>query len=609
MHATTGTPGGGRVAAAATALALVLGLVLAASPASARSQASLGDLQVSASRVPDGHAADWFEALDTSGWTVVDVPAQSCADDASIDDGAAIQNAVNSAPARSIVHLVGSGGSGPCTYNIGSRIRIERSEIIVRGRGRDVTTLKNHSGYHIFLVGNNARRPLNQPSTSWTGGYAKGTRTIQVANTSGVGPGSWVYLIASYPAAANQTTGAFGFGAQVESLSGNSLTLDRALPISFATGSQRVHRWDLRAHNVGIEDMRLIDADPDVQFQDNLLLFEGATHTWIQGVTFDEGDNRFMEIIWSARTLVRGNVFQGLHYPYVSANNHRALTVGWGSTDTVIENNAFLDAVPRGVTIERTAVRTYVAYNYFADPGDNLCADNRPGGGGRSVFHHGFYSHSSIVEGNDARCKIEADNYWGNQGPYITYYRNRVRTGNDPNWEGMLGTEEFGNGELSYVNYLGNHVARVRRSGGGAVDMNDTAVHGERNVIRVSCSLQQLSGAIDPQCANNSGAGTNATTTWQDNVVGADAAPASWDAFDAPDSLIYDAAPSWWCQESCSFAAHEGIGAFGDDFSGSLCSLPAERWSKGLACTPLAGGGESPPPAAPQPPMAPVLLP
>ena len=353
--------------------------------------------------------------------------------------------------------------------------------------------------------------------------------------------------------------------------------------------------------------------------QNAALILEGAIHSWVTGVLFEEHDSKFIVIGNSYRNLFRGNTFRNLFRPLVDATNHSAIVLGQTS-DNVVENNAFLEQVPRGITVQQTATRNVIAYNFFDDPGNltvpatevdangdtvtgqtgSLCRDLRPAGGGRSIFHHGGYAHSTLAEGNDALCRMEIDIYWGKMGPYITYYRNRLRSGDEVHpGLGMLGTEEFGGigGQQAYINYIGNTVQYMYTNYGQfAVDRGDEATHAEFNVIRVECKIQQTGGNVDPQCADSLISAffgpppvPAIPTVWTNNNVGALALPA-WSALDVPDSLVYDQAPSWWCQESCPFDGNTGIGAFGDDFTNgeaSLCTLPAERFAKGLTCTPL----------------------
>ncbi len=595
--------------------------------ASAREQSSLGDLSVDASRVPDGYSASWYDEIDTSTWGVIRVQANSCADGSSDNDNAPVQAAIDSAPARSIVLLEPNPSGGNCVFNLSSRLHIRKSSIVLRGSGASQTTLKYHGADSSpsVLIGWNNFVPNRQPTRQWTSGYDKGSLAVTLDSTAGLAPGSFLLFTADYPASVGDTSGypawvfsGFNYLAEVTSVNGLRVTIDRPLPADYNTGNQRAHVWGTRLTNIGLEDFRLVDHNPEVFPQNTALYMEGAVYSWVTGVTFADHNAKFISLTFTYRNLIRGNIFQDLWLPRVRANNHSAIVVQQTSGN-VIENNAFLEGVPRGVTVQQTATRNVIAYNYMGDPGEltepaseiingevvygdtgSLCRDLRPGGGGRSIFHHGGYAHSTIVEGNDVFCKIEVDTYWGPQGPYITYFRNRLRSGDDPHSMGALSTEEYGGtlGEQSFINYLGNTTQHMHTGWGNmAVDRGDEATHSEYNVIRERCQIQQRDGNVDPQCADSmpddsyfgSGPVPETPTVWVNNHVGI-TSPSAWSSVDFPDSLIYDAAPSWWCEESGPFNAGVGIGAFGDDFSGGeLSMLPAEIWSKGLPCTPLRG--------------------
>ena len=499
--------------AAAWAAPLLLAALLVF-PASAREQSSLGDLSVDAGRVPDGYPASWYDEVNTSTWGVIRVQANSCADGSSDNDNAPVQAAIDSAPVGSIILLEPNPSGGNCVFNLNSRLHIRKSSIVLRGSGVSRTTLKYHGvdSSPSVLIGWNNFRPDRQSSRPWTSGYSKGTRTVTLGSTEGLAPGSFLLFTADYPAEVGDTSrfpawafSGFSYLASITSISGLQVTLDRPLPADYNTGNQRAHVWNDRLTNIGLEDFRLVDSNPEVFPQGAGLFFEGTMHSWVTGVLFEEHNAKFISIGWSYRNLFRGNTFRNLMLPLVKAHNHSAIVLGQ-TTDNVIENNAFLEQVPRGITVQQTATRNVITYNYFGDPGEqtvsatevvngvtyngqlgNLCRDLRPGGGGRSIFHHGGFSHSTLIEGNDATCKMEVDTYWGQQGPYITYYRNRLRSGDDVHSTGGITTEEYGGGqrEQSFLNYLGNTTQYMHTGHGNmAVDRGDEATHAEYNVIR-----------------------------------------------------------------------------------------------------------------------------
>jgi hypothetical protein len=68
---------------------------------------------------------------------------------------------------------------------------------------------------------------------------------------------------------------------------------------------------------------------------------------------------------------------------------------------------------------------------------------------------------------------------------------------------------------------------------------------------------------------------------------GATSPPAGWATDSVPHSFYRSSEPFWWCQEACAWDdVHNGIGAWGDDFGGTLCKLPAQIMAEAGTCTP-----------------------
>jgi hypothetical protein len=127
-----------------------------------------------------------------------------------------------------------------------------------------------------------------------------------------------------------------------------------------------------------------------------------------------------------------------------------------------------------------------------------------------------------------------------------------------------------------------------------------TNMHIEKNVYRNNdtckgdtsegrCGFAMASPEPSTSCGTADGPGdcTSGPNGTGSNV-GGDGAPTSWGGDKIPHSLyrVSEQPPSWWCEESCSWSdVHAGIGAWGDDFSGQLCKLPAQILAEGGTCT------------------------
>ena len=108
-----------------------------------------------------------------------------------------IQNAIAACPSGQVVFL----NAG--TYNLGSGIDFgSKSNVTLRGAGADQTLLvftgdANCRGFgSLICIGNSTNPVLPTPSatTTWTGGYARGTTSLTVGSTSGMSVGNLLFL-------------------------------------------------------------------------------------------------------------------------------------------------------------------------------------------------------------------------------------------------------------------------------------------------------------------------------------------------------------------------------------------------------------------------------
>ena len=153
----------------------VFALALAAAlPAAARDQASLGDLQISGSRVPQWHALDHLP-LDTSGWTQVEVPCNG-------GDESTLLNAVAEASPETVLILPAN-----CRYVFGRTLYINKSQLVIRGTSRETSILEFVDTNQNMVEIQVQTFPRNEPfggARAWTGGYTLGTDVLTVANTT-----------------------------------------------------------------------------------------------------------------------------------------------------------------------------------------------------------------------------------------------------------------------------------------------------------------------------------------------------------------------------------------------------------------------------------------
>lgn len=153
----------GRARSLARLLVCALGIIslLVPATASARSQASLGDLSIPANRVPDWHPLDHLP-LDTSSWTQTAAPCNG-------GDPTALQDLVNTAAPNTVIVLPAN-----CKYTFAGSFSIARSSVVLRGTSRDTSILEFSDLDRDMVLIHVPAFPPNEPFGSprgWTAGF------------------------------------------------------------------------------------------------------------------------------------------------------------------------------------------------------------------------------------------------------------------------------------------------------------------------------------------------------------------------------------------------------------------------------------------------------
>ena len=628
-------------------LHIVLGSLLAA-PALA---VNLGDLNVPASRIPEWYGFDESGYQAAKGWPEVDVTcsAAPCA------SGKAPFTSISSLSSCGAVTATDMGPMGchigrapdhtalylPAgTYQVaaGNALRFGRSNVVVRGAGRNATVLVRTTPHRDIVGGCSGNTgatlaTMCSPSgtgatTSWNGGYAARARTVRVGDVSLFPPGSWILLRMSGSTACEYIDRPLNWGGDPDAFvhiakvtatdpSRGEVTLDRGLRMDYNGAGCSGHTATVYRpiENVGIESMRLTSSTSVSRCNDSNTCIKfspiSLTHTadsWIVDTRVDRHYELWFLAIQSARIWVQGNDFANLDESI--SFNTEGLYLAEGAVDVVFENNTCTGSRVCQ-KLDNGASGTITAYNYMRQ-NQNTCE--------RSYMNHGHYVRESLFEGNDVDCEVMmADSWWGRNGPRITAYRNRnvsnvchanrdsftVNEDGNSGWPAATDLNMIGN---SAPQYLASPVQGNPPCAPSVNGSNDLSSLVEGNGIWLEKNAWRVpAGTFDHGSSNQRSCGTGAMDACPGTNHNTSSPHSSWSG-NYPTSLYRTSAPSWWCQEACPWSP-QGIGAFGDDFaSGSICKLPAEIRATGGTCTPLAGGSPPPPPPA-SPPAAPVLLP
>lgn len=572
------------------------------------------------------------------------------------EDWSQLNCLLSSAPSSSVVYVpAGTYDMGNAQQEV---LKIGRSHVVLRCESSTTTHLRLASvtSKGQAVLGSTSCSDSDYPSNmncrasilsvgsdyegdavAWTSGFEEEEALVTVSDASGFGVGDWILLeirnagsdctevfLPEPPKDPRNADHALGHIAKVTAIHGNRIGIDRGLRMDYtldphctSTASARPYR---HVSGVGVEGCHMVSSPTVAQDDIGNVPFAqfgaGTVESWFVGNELERGEASMFAFRTAARNWFQGNTIR--NYGRIDASfNTSGVSNARGAVDNVVENNVWEDFVVGVYNIQGTE-GAVVAYNY-------LRHGSPPNTPERAILNHGLYSREILLEGNDTDGRIvTADHWWGPNGPRITAFRNRV-VGSGAG--SMIGINRDKAGDwiiADRVNWLGN-IARYFLSSPECVNgfadclrgphdfdgagtpssAAATNMHVEKNVFRDAstcagdptskrCGFHQDSPRSETSCGTSRGPGDCGGGTG-DNA-GGDSAPPSWRTDRIPHSLYRPSrrAPSWWCQEACSWSdVHAGIGAWGDDFSGPLCKLPAQIRAEGGTCTavPTPGGG------------------
>ena len=474
-------------------------------------------------------------------------------------------------------------------------------------------------------------------ASSWTGGFSRG-ETDLVVSTAVAGLSTGDYLIAymdggyryenmndtaygpclngppqkvgrshceyidwTWMASGMESRYLLAHVAKVTSISpdGKTITIDQGLRLdsSVTCGNKYVRKINFLT-GIGIENLKIITDSGSAQSAftntgqiDNALSLHGVAESWVTGNYIQRFNRESISSNFNVRSWYEGNKIQDT----VGNSNSRGFYIRRVFQDNVVENNAFIDNdYPFYIFGVGGNV---IAYNYMRD--------DRTSTSRAYFFQHGLYAHENLYEGNDLDGAYIPDTYWGSQGPRNTIYKNRFAGTQlaSKNWSGFMPKYSVDSCavDAGVANWLSNVDTNLMGNSfnvvaGGPVfctpmpsclsydgqdlDNNSSGMFIEKNLYRETGGWWQETAEATTDCGTGTGdcPGSNpgASPAKGTNVEG-DSAPAGWSTDTAPASLYRASKPDWWCDEACDWSdVQSGIGAWGDDFSGALCKLPAE---------------------------------
>jgi len=309
-------------------------------------------------------------------------------------------------------------------YYITSPLNIP-SNIVLKGSGSDKTKisfLMNHDLSAINFVGSSESNFI-----SVTGGYAKGSKTITLQTPlASVNPGDFIELIMSngnWKQNVYTTYNPQDYTGQierVESVNGANIAVRDELSIAYSN-NPRVRKL-LPVVNSGIEDLQIFRISNGKGSGSNIIM-NAAVNCWLKGVESNNTCRYHMEISRSSFIDIRGCYFHHAE-DYGDGGYGYGIAVNLHSTNCLVENNVF-QRLRHSMLLQLGANRNVFGFNYSREEHATYIVSgyevNTTLG---DACVHAHYPYTNLYEGNIVET-ISVDDYWGDNGPYNTFFRNR----------------------------------------------------------------------------------------------------------------------------------------------------------------------------------------
>jgi hypothetical protein len=372
--------------------------------------------------------------------------------DNATDNSTALQNAIKSLNGIPGIIEIPAGN-----FLIKKSISIP-SNILIKGQGSDKTILNfNLNGIgDLFSV----QGSLSNISSPVLSGTVKGSSSIKVSNPAGFAVGDYVLLkqTANNLLASNWAYSSFFQIVKITKISGNEITISTSLHLDFPASNNPVLQKINPVQNAGIESLKIKRADA-TSGQTSNIFFNYAVNCWVKGVELENCNYAHITLQSSANNTVSGNYLHDA-FDYGSGGKGYGVVLQFGASDNFVFDN-IAKHLRHSFLLQAATNGNVIAYNYSYDP--YWTEGWFPAASAGDVVLHGNYPYANLFEGNIFQ-NLVIDNSHGINGPYNTFFRNRIENygivmnGNSGDNMHFIANEITGSGLLKGLyNIEGNH--------------------------------------------------------------------------------------------------------------------------------------------------------
>ncbi|MCB0507322.1 MAG: hypothetical protein KDD21_03370 [Bacteroidetes bacterium] len=375
------------------------------------------------------------------------------ANDKNFDNSIALQNAIKSLNGKFGIIEIPVG-----TYYFKKSISIP-SNIYIKGQGSNKTILEFNLGGNGDLF--SIQGKLSNIQSSILSSIKKDDTKFKVSNVADFKQGDFILVkqTANNLLASNWAYNYFFQIAKIEKINGNEITIDNPLHLDFPLGNKPLIQKIMPVENVGIASLKIKRDDATTQQTSNLF-FNYAVNCWVTDVESENCNYAHINLQSSAYISVSGNYLHDA-LNYGSGGKAYGVVMQFGASDNFAYSN-IAQHLRHSFLLQATANGNVIAYNYSYNP---YWTENwLPSSSAGDIVLHGNYPYANLIEGNIIQ-NLVIDNSHGENGPYNTFFRNRIENygivmnGNSGNNMNFIANEITGSGLLKGMFMLsGNQV-------------------------------------------------------------------------------------------------------------------------------------------------------
>lgn len=344
--------------------------------------------------LPSGRAIDWSQAgipggIPDANWPIC----QTISASGGADDSTAIQNAINSCPAGSVVML----NAGNYKLHRSGTVCVGKSDdyatgvyeaglcltdksIVLRGAGPNNTVLNYGDGANIVSLGQTYLSSSQVKFVPITSTASKGATQITLSSVSGISANTYVVITQTNPTdtdgnplinTSGYTGSCSGCGHdlsnnqmqqvdQVTAVNGNTLTLARPLYFNYNTSPQAFILPMVQS--VGLENVRLVGtAASGTALEFKNINIEACAKCWVHNVESDwavDKSNIYLSDTYQ-NEISNNYLFEGFNH---NSGADYSLLLEFRNSEDLIQNNIIRRA--RHSTPESGGAGNVYTYNY-----------------------------------------------------------------------------------------------------------------------------------------------------------------------------------------------------------------------------------------------------